>query len=65
MIIEEKIYREWLGSRIEGYTGTLNGEGKALWSLDTTSLEKVYTALSGKNALDSYMTATHSFIERR
>lgn len=40
---EERDYREWLGERIEGFTGTLNGEGRGLWSLNTTSLEKLYS----------------------
>ena len=39
------MYREWLGERIEGQTGTLHGEGNGLWSLDTKSLEKLYEAL--------------------
>jgi hypothetical protein len=40
---EERDYREWLGERIEGFTGALEGEGRGLWSLNTSSLEKLYT----------------------
>lgn len=42
---EEQAYRKWLGERIEGYAGTLEGEGRGLWSLNTKSLEKLYTAV--------------------
>ena len=41
----EQQYREWLGERIEGVTGTLEGEGRGLWSLNTLSLEKLYSTL--------------------
>ncbi len=38
-------YREWLGERIEGLAGSLNGGLQGIWSLDTVSLEKLYIAL--------------------
>jgi len=38
-------YREWLGERIESKVGILKGEGRGLWSLDTGSLEKLYSEL--------------------
>ena len=43
----EQQYREWLGERIEGMTGTLESEDrlKGVWHLNTESLEKVYKAL--------------------
>jgi len=44
---KEYAYREWLGERIMGQTGHLDGEGRGLWALNTLSLEKLYQALVG------------------
>lgn len=53
---QETQYREWLGERIEGMAGTLHGEGKGLWSLDTKSLEKLFTVLWHMDPRDAYQT---------
>jgi len=51
---EKDDYREWLGQQVENVAGTLYGEGKGLWSLDTPSLEKLYMALTGQSPRRDY-----------
>ena len=54
-------YREWLGERIEGQTGTLQGEGRGLWSLDTKSLEKLYVSLWKLNPTEEWKKELEKF----
>lgn len=51
---EEYNYREWLVGTIESETGSLDGTGEGIYSLNTKSLEKLYRALTGNNALTTY-----------
>jgi len=42
------------GGEDRGYDRTLTGEGRALWGLDTESLEKIYMALFGQSPRRDY-----------
>ena len=58
---EDKNYREWLVERLEGFTGTLDGEGKGLFSLNTTSLEKLYKEIVEKNPAEEWKKELEKF----
>ena len=42
---ETHSYREWIVERIEGAAGTLVGDARGVFSLDTRSLEQLYEAI--------------------
>lgn len=50
-------YREWIVERIEAYVGTLHGNDKydvGICSLDTDSLERLFSHILGKDAKRAY-----------
>jgi len=47
-------FREFMAAKIEGHTGTLEGEGKGLFSLNTESLQKLYKTILKSDAKSDY-----------
>lgn len=57
-------YRDFMVQRIEGMAGTLNGEGRGIYSLDTESLEKLYRVLKDANPAKEYLARSRSPVGR-